>query len=553
MLTNCFRFAPRDSVPGLISKICKYLKEHPGWSVEELKEVIGDIETSLALGEISYFTNQNINDLDTLALYDTGYRFVFIGGGDVYSAMYALEESGGDVVANGVSLGVTESEFNQLKSIVLALNNAAYTATNPPPYPVTKVNNRTGDVKLDLADVLGESTAQTMLMSEINFDSTQLATWNAFYDYGYRVVGVLANDGSAITALYILGQNVGNHAPIPMALSTGGNVISVNGDIGEVFTLRVDPNDPGIPTDPPVPINATTLNGKSASEYALEDTLTLIHDRIYPGVDLTVKFADEIANYSDEWAWITARIKAGNFSGIHVSDYIPVTTGRTDGFTFKAQIAGIDTYYKYSDSDVGHHIDFISKELWPDAVAMNQVNYNNGTANTPYPWLASHCYAYLNSLSMAVPNEDNDDPALADVDYTAGGVLYYLPDKLKNKIVQKRALLGQRYTAGSMLTETNSWGWADIGKLWLPSEIEVYGHGCWANNPYDKGGFTQYPIFANNMNRVKLRSNGRNAWWFLSPYAGNSTRFVVVDYGGSCYFYNASGTWVGVPVCFRIS
>lgn len=268
MLTNCFRFAPRDSVPGLISKICKYLKDHPGWSVEELKDVIGDIETSLAIGNISYFTEQSINDLDARALYDVGYRFVFIGGVDVYSAMYALEESDGGVIANGVSLGVTESEFNQLKSIVLALNNAAYTATNPPPYPVTKVNNRTGDVKLDLHDVLGESTAQTMLMSEINFASTQLATWNAFYDYGYRVVGVLANDGSAITALYILGQNVGNHAPIPMSLSTGGNVISVNGDIGEVFTLRVDPKDPGIPTDPPVPINATTLNGKSADYYA---------------------------------------------------------------------------------------------------------------------------------------------------------------------------------------------------------------------------------------------------------------------------------------------
>ena len=40
MLTNCFRFAPRDSVPGLIAKICKYLKDHPGWSEEELEEQI---------------------------------------------------------------------------------------------------------------------------------------------------------------------------------------------------------------------------------------------------------------------------------------------------------------------------------------------------------------------------------------------------------------------------------------------------------------------------------------------------------------------------------
>ena len=36
MLDNCFRFAPRDSIPGLISKICKYLKDHLGWSEEEL-------------------------------------------------------------------------------------------------------------------------------------------------------------------------------------------------------------------------------------------------------------------------------------------------------------------------------------------------------------------------------------------------------------------------------------------------------------------------------------------------------------------------------------
>lgn len=276
-------------------------------------------------------------------------------------------------------------------------------------------------------------------------------------------------------------------------------------------------------------------------------------DRLYPGVDLTVKFADEIANYADEWAWITARIKAGNFSQLHVGDYIPVKTNRSDGFTFKAQIAGMDTYYQFGDSAVGHHIDFISKELWPDLMVMNQVNYNNGTANTPYPWLASHCYAYLNSLSMAVPNAAAADPTLADVDYTAGGVLYYLPDKLKSHIIQKRALLGQRYTAGSLLTNSNSWGWTDIGKLWVPSEIEVYGHPCWANNGYDIGGFMQYPIFANNMNRVKLRNNGRGNWWLLSPYAGNSTNFALVNGNGYCSAYYASSTWVGAPVCFRIS
>ena len=57
----------------------------------------------------------------------------------------------------------------------------------------------------------------------------------------------------------------------------------------------------------------------------------------YPGVDLTSKFAEEIAGYTDPGAWIRARIRANNFDGIHVNDYIPFTT--TNGLKFKARVA----------------------------------------------------------------------------------------------------------------------------------------------------------------------------------------------------------------------
>ena len=43
-------------------------------------------------------------------------------------------------------------------------------------------------------------------------------------------------------------------------------------------------------------------------------------DRYYEGMNLAVKFAEEIKKYSDIWQWIKARIKAGNFAGIHVND-----------------------------------------------------------------------------------------------------------------------------------------------------------------------------------------------------------------------------------------
>ena len=270
------------------------------------------------------------------------------------------------------------------------------------------------------------------------------------------------------------------------------------------------------------------------------------------GQNLTVKFADEIKGYSDEWAWAKARRNAGNYAGMHVNDYIPITC--SNGYVLKAQIAGINTYTGYGDQQVGNHIDFICKELWNDLHVMNKVNYNNGNANSPSPFLASDLNYWLNSMSGNVPNSTSDAAVTTEVDYTAGGVLYYLPDKLKNQIAPKRIMLPSRYTAGSVLTADNSWERQSTGKLWIPSEVEVYGMTCWGNNGYGAGGFVQYPIFIGNMNRVKkcCSNKDRYAWWLLSANAGNSTHFAYVNSGGICYYGSATATWIAAPVCFRI-
>ena len=62
---------------------------------------------------------------------------------------------------------------------------------------------------------------------------------------------------------------------------------------------------------------------------------------IYEGEDLIIKYADEIAKYSDEWAWIKARIKAVNFKGLRIHDYIPVKCSNNK--VLRMEIAGIDT------------------------------------------------------------------------------------------------------------------------------------------------------------------------------------------------------------------
>lgn len=334
----------------------------------------------------------------------------------------------------------------------------------------------------------------------------------------------------------------------------------------------------------------------------------------YDGVDLVAKFAGEISGYTDPWAWIQARIRAGDFTGIHVNDYIPFTT--TNNVALKACVGGINTYKGFGDTGVGNHIDFICRELWPTPKSVNPINYNNGlipvetitsdgitteftltkemtaissvkqgsTALTNYsydastfkltftdapisgaitvtgtgtehPWMASDLYLFLNSLAGQIPNSTGLNPAVKHVDYTQGGVYYYLPTALKNVIVEKRILLPKRYSASGLLSDDNSWGWDNIGKLWLPTEAEVYGIPVWGG----KGGYAvggsavQYPIFIGNMNRLKHRNGGRYSWWVLSVYSGKTTHWCIISSYGSADDTHASNTTIAAPVCFRIS
>jgi len=290
-----------------------------------------------------------------------------------------------------------------------------------------------------------------------------------------------------------------------------------------------------------------------------DDIARLILNRIYPGVDLTVKFADEIAAApfsGNVWAWVQARIQAGNYAGFLVGDFIPFTIG---AHTIIAEIAGINTYTRYGDVEVPNHIDFISRDLFPDMRQFNRANYNNGTTVSPSPWLASDLFAWLNGLQMSVPNATTANPALVAADYRTTGLLPQLPAALRAVIVQKRLLLPTRFTAGSLLIDDNSWAWNDAGLLWIPSEMEVAGANMWGSltplTPgHNVGGFVQYPIFANSMKRVKGAGDGgaRATWWLLTAGGGNSTGFAIVHSHGASSA-NSATTAHRVPVCFRIA
>ena len=335
-------------------------------------------------------------------------------------------------------------------------------------------------------------------------------------------------------------------------------------------------------------------------------------DGHYPGIDLTVKFAAEIAQAgNDPWAWIKSRITAQNYEGIHVGDYIPYKDTTGSQRTRNARILGINTYRQYGDTAVGHHIDFFGG-LWTPNKPINKVNYNNGLipvetltsdgSSTTYtltkpmygvesiklgstdvtgwtydntthvltfttapaagtltvtgtgsehPWLASDAYLYANSLAGHVANGTTVNPAITQVDYTSDGIWYYLPDALKAQIKPKRFYLEKRYNASELLTESNAGGWADLGKIWFPTEYEVYGAPVWGGDKYAGiGSAVQYPFFMGNMNRLAF---GRAYWWLLTPRSGNSTSWCNVYFTGYASYASASGTAVAAPICFRIA
>lgn len=298
------------------------------------------------------------------------------------------------------------------------------------------------------------------------------------------------------------------------------------------------------------------------------EILRLIANRIYEGRNLTRVFANEIAKYSDEWAWIKARIDANDYSGLYIGDYIPVTinAGTVDGKTVNAQtlqcqIAGINTYKNCGDTAIPSHIDFISREVIDTEFKWNPVDTNNATSVTPYPWLASGIYAILNGINNYTTSAYNNLTHGANCN--GAGILQLLPSKLSSKIITKRNLLDQRYSASAALTYSTNWAWQDMGKLWLPNEMEVYGCQIRSNLGYQQGYWNpeanlgvSYPLFVHSGSaRVKFMSNGtsRSTWWLSSCASSNAANVCYVGGVGRASSILAANAGIRCPLCFRIA
>ena len=83
-------------------------------------------------------------------------------------------------------------------------------------------------------------------------------------------------------------------------------------------------------------------------------------------------------------------------------------------------------------------------------------------------------------------------------------------------------------------------------KLWLFSEMEVFGEHDWTENDPDRG--FQFEYFKDRRNRIKVDEDGDAYWWWeRSPYGGVSVSFCNVNSDGNASGDFASNTY---GVCF---
>ena len=298
------------------------------------------------------------------------------------------------------------------------------------------------------------------------------------------------------------------------------------------------------------------------------DLIRCVTDGVYEPVDLTEKFADEIANYSSEWTWIQARIQAADFSGIHIGDYIPVTlTGGSIGSDYEItenqvhnmQVAGIDTYYNSGDSDyiIPHHIDFISMNTIGEYILFNGGASNNGTASEPNPWLASGVYAVLNGVNNYTTSAYNSLKHGYNASST-GGVLQMLPDDLQDVIITKRTWAEEQYSSSALVNYPTGYGWKDYGYLWVPHEVEVCGY---QPNSYNRGEESTLDNLTRGLNKMyplyryatRVRTSAddnetRQAYWLCVPSGSVATFVCHVSASGGVDHYTA--TYSSHSVCF---
>lgn len=332
-----------------------------------------------------------------------------------------------------------------------------------------------------------------------------------------------------------------------IANSANSKAISASNDASAAKTLAQEASDTA------VTITSTANDAKAKAEsaestanavkenlVAFEKSLEIIIDEKIADINRylasvinvgAVPYGKEL---TDSWDTLRSKIASGDMSGINIGDYKTVTL--TTAETVIMEVAGIDQYYNCGNIVIGHHVDFISRDCLAGTKVFNNTNTNNGTAVEPNPWRASKLFKILNEEVWAT-----------------------IPTDLKSCIIEKWASLESRYSATGAVDSDTGWAWNNMGKLWLPTEVEVFGNIFWSDGDAGwiggSGCNFQYPIFYGGAKHI-VKGEGnvgdRRGWWNASARRRSSTNVCCVGHLGDATNVSAVNANVFTPLCLRI-
>ncbi len=257
----------------------------------------------------------------------------------------------------------------------------------------------------------------------------------------------------------------------------------------------------------------------------------------YTDAALTTEGGTTDADYQGEYQSATA-IKF-KVSGTDVYAAIADCTAgfdKTMNETVKLEVAAINPYLKHGDTELtAQHVLLCSRDCLANTIQMrcnNSVWYDSTKTN---PWLGSACYETLNNADKGI---------IKILESTALGPYVFKGPNNKGM----RALLA---TMAAGAANPTSWAWADRGRLFLPTEREVYGSPVWQATNYEAGNlYNQWPIFAGTARHIMKGSGnggGRCNWWLETATTATGIANVSADGNADGYYAVYA---LRVPLCF---
>lgn len=228
-----------------------------------------------------------------------------------------------------------------------------------------------------------------------------------------------------------------------------------------------------------------------------------------------------VATAAAAFSALRAKADNGDFKGLRLGDYIDVSSMTVDGSAISNSnqrlrfiIAGFDTYYRVGDTEItSHHIVMVSKNCVFQH-AMNSTATNTGG----YP--ASELKTWLN-------------------------------DAVKTGLVNAIGITPK--TVRRLLDTKGDWAWT-AETVFIPTEVEVFGHQAWSNNKgYSTGTSIQWPLFSKYPQMRIANWNGSRWWWWeASPRTDDTADFCLCSYSGSASDNSASNSDGGVRFAFLV-